>query len=73
MSYKKYSELIFVGAQIANFAVEAKFNEAIALIRGLNPLQSAYAFKFAIESCTEDDLAPLMDFIERIMNEGEKS
>lgn len=73
MSYERYSDLIFIGTQIAGFAERAEYNEAIALIRSLNPLQSAYAFKYAIESCTEDDLAPLMDLIERVMNEGEKS
>lgn len=67
-----YSELIFIGCEIAELVKRAKYNEATALIRSLNPLQSAYAFKYAIDNCDGTELKLLMGFIERTMNEGEK-
>jgi hypothetical protein len=73
MSHFYYSELIFQGAEIAVFAERGEYSQAAAMIRNLNPLQAAYAFKFALESCSEVDTKILMDFIERVMNEGERS
>lgn len=73
MTYWTYSELIFTGCEIAGFAERGEYSEAIALIRGLNSLQSAYAFRYAIQNCEEVNLKLLMDFIERVMNEGEVS
>ena len=67
MKNLKYSDLIFIAAEVTHLAKLGRYKEATAQFNELNPLQAIYAFSYVqknMQRVLEIELALMMSEVE---------